>query len=977
MTGLTLGAIGRSREIQVLQAHLDQLDATGFRAVLLEGEPGIGKTVLLQSLAEFASSAGYLVLRGGAWDAARMTPYLPFLEAIGQYIRTTPLALLQAHVDQSGPILATLFPELTKRLGPQPLSYPLQDEQARLRLFDAIGRLLLAIAAPGGLVLLLDDLHAADTASFDLLAHLARQLGMQQAPARILIVGAYRAGEIAHQAAFERTQVEINRWRRLTRLQIGPLDADAIGALAAKILGAPLDARSARLLFTHSEGNPFCAEELLDSWRDSGALLRTQPGWSIGEAGSNMIPAAIDLAVRQRLSHLAPEVGVLLRTAALIGRQFQAALLAEVAELSLEVVEEQLLAASRAHILRDDGYGDWSYAHATIHQILERDLPTTRQRQLHERVGAALEARLIPGDAQQLAALAFHFARGLDRSRGIPYAFGAAEQALAVSAVDLAIAQYRAACELLDPADRRWGEALIGLGQALMLSGADREAATVLADAQAWYEQRGDRAAAARAAHHCGQAWARVEAHTEAATAFNSALALLGDHPSPAHVQVLIDLSTLRTLSLHQHADGLAASARALELAKQFADDRLVAAASRVYGTLLVRTNHLRDGTAVLEQALSHAVAADDPGEAAECCASLTVACMWLGQIGRSIAYTHDRIAYAERCRDPFQLRHTALMLAILHHMQGRSHESEQYLTQAESQIAQLASPEPLAFLTFVRGMTAYMRGEGQAAEALLADAMQRFRAIGPGALVWFLGALGMVQSELGKREQASACADELEQLIATLPARTMSTSEPCAYLTVIALNLDDLARLERCAQQLVPFHGQYHDFLIDRLLGEIALRQSDWSGAERLLAAATATAQAEDLPFELGYILAARARLEQARGGRGSAGRAAALTAQARAIFERIGHVTALRRIDVLTGAARAAHAVALPAGLTAREAEVLRLIAQGKSNRAIAEELTLSEKTVANHIAHIFAKTGADNRAGATAFAVRQGLA
>jgi predicted ATPase/DNA-binding CsgD family transcriptional regulator len=977
MTGLATGAIGRDRELHALQAHLDQLAATGFRVVLLDGEPGIGKTTLLQALAEQARGVGCLVLRGGAWDAAGMTPYLPFLEAIGQYVRAAPLVQLQAHVDQSGPILATLFPELTMRLGPQPLSYPLPDEQARLRLFDAIGQLLLAIATPGRLVLLLDDLHAADSASFDLLAHLARQLGTQQAPARILIVGAYRAGEIAQQAAFERTQVEINRWRRLARLLIGPLDADAIGALAANILGAPLDPRSARLLFTHSEGNPFFAEELLDGWREAGALAPTEQGWSVSAAGTNTIPAAIDLAVRQRLSRLPPDVGVLLRTAARIGRQFDAALLAEVAELPPEMVDEQLLAASRAHILREDGHGDWSFAHATIHQILERDVPSTRQRQIHERVGAALEVRLTPGDAQQLAALAFHFARGFDRARGVTYTLRAAEQALAVSAVDLAVAQYRAARELLDPADHRWGEVLVGLGQALMLTGAEEEASTVLADAQAWYERRGNREAAARAAHRRGQAWVRVEAHAKATAAFDSALALLGDHPGPAHVQVLIDLSALRTLSLHQHAEGLATSARALELARHLADNRLIAAASRAYGTLLARTNHLRDGTAVLEQALSHAVAANDPGEAAECCASLTIACMWLGQLRRSIAYTHDRIAYAERCRDPFQLRHTALMLAILHHMQGRTREAEGYLTQAEAQIAQLASPEPLAFLTFVRGMMAYERGDGQTAEALLADAMQRFRAIGPGALVWYLGALGMVQSDLGKRDEASACADELEQLIATLPARTMSTSEPCAYLTVIALNLDDLARLERCAPQLAPFHGQYHDFLIDRLLGEIALRQSDWSGAERLLAAATATAQAEDLPLELGYILAARARLEQARGGRGSTGRATALAAEARAIFERIGNVAALRRIDVLTGAAKAAHAAVLPAGLTAREAEVLRLVAEGKSNRAIAEELTLSEKTVANHIANIFAKTGADNRAAATAFAIRQGLA
>lgn len=977
MTSLTTRAVGRDRELAALHGYFDQIDATGLRVVLLAGEPGIGKTTLLHALAERATSLGCTVLRGAAWDAAGTTPYLPFLEAIGQYIRTASLAQLQTAVDRSGPILATLFPELTARLGPQPLNYPLPDEQARLRLFDAIGQLLLAIGAAGGLLLLLDDLHAADSASLDLLAHLVRQLVAQPAAARILIAGAYRPGEIAQHAAFERTQVEIARWRRLNRLIIGPLDAGAIGALAAGMLGAPLDAPGAQLLFTHSEGNPFFAEELIDGWRETGVLARGAAGWSVRAAALPALPAAIDMAVRQRLSRLDPAIVALLRTAAIIGRQFDSALLADVAEQAVDVVEDLLLSTSRAQILRDEGNGVWSFNHSIIRQILERDLPPARRRQLHARVGDALERRLTPDDAQQLAALAFHCARGLDRARGVTYALRAAGQALAVSAVDLALAQYRAARALLEPADRRWGEVLAGLGHAAMLAGGEHEAAAVLADAQEWFERHGDREAAARAAHRRGQAWTRIEAHGEAIVAFDDALALLGEHPAPEQVRILIDLSALRTLSLHQHAEGLAASARALELARQLADDGLLAAACRAYGTLLVRTNHLQDGVAVLEQALAYAVAADDPGEAAECCASLTIACMWLGQLRRSIAYTHDRIVYAERCRDPFQLRHTALMLAVLHGMQGRAREAEAQIARAQAQIAQLASPEPLAFLTFVRGMMAFGRGDDETAEALLADAVERFRAIGPGAVVWYLGALGLVQSARGKRHAAIACADELEQLIAALPAGTMSTAEPLAYLAAIALTLDDAARLEHCAPPLAAFRGQYHDFLVDRLLGEIALRQSDWSDAERLLAAAKETAQAEDLPVELGYTLAAQARLAQARGGRGSAGRAAAYAADARAIFERLGNAGALRRLRALTGAASLPRAVGLPAGLTAREAEVLRLVAQGKSNRAIADELTLSEKTVANHLANIFAKTGADNRAAAAAFAIRQGLA
>ena len=167
------------------------------------------------------------------------------------------------------------------RLGPQPVRYALPDEQSRLRLYDAIGRFLSAITTSAPLLFLLDDLHWADPATMDLLAHLARQLGDTSSPTRILIIGAYRAGEITHRAAFERAAVELNRLRRLTTLTLGALDEAAIGQIASAALGADVAPATRRLLWTHSEGNPFFAEELLRGWIDTGTLVPQDVGWSI------------------------------------------------------------------------------------------------------------------------------------------------------------------------------------------------------------------------------------------------------------------------------------------------------------------------------------------------------------------------------------------------------------------------------------------------------------------------------------------------------------------------------------------------------------------------------------------------------------------------------------------------------------------------------------------------------------------------
>jgi predicted ATPase len=200
----------------------------------------MGKTRLLHAVADRALAAPLPVLHGGAVEAEGMPPYLPFLEALGRYIAQADPDLLRMQLGDSGPILAPLFPEIMARLGPQPVRYPLPDEQARLRLYDAIGRLLSAIATPAPLLFLLDDLHWADPATLDLLAHLARQLSAGGGAKRILVVGACREGEITHRLAFERAIVELNRLRRLTMLTLGALDEAAIGQIAMIALGAQL-----------------------------------------------------------------------------------------------------------------------------------------------------------------------------------------------------------------------------------------------------------------------------------------------------------------------------------------------------------------------------------------------------------------------------------------------------------------------------------------------------------------------------------------------------------------------------------------------------------------------------------------------------------------------------------------------------------------------------------------------------------------
>jgi DNA-binding CsgD family transcriptional regulator len=186
-----------------------------------------------------------------------------------------------------------------------------------------------------------------------------------------------------------------------------------------------------------------------------------------------------------------------------------------------------------------------------------------------------------------------------------------------------------------------------------------------------------------------------------------------------------------------------------------------------------------------------------------------------------------------------------------------------------------------------------------------------------------------------------------------------------------------DHDRLARFYDRLLPYHGQFNDFLIDRLLGEIETRRGDWWAAEQHLAAAEAVARREGLACELPLVLEARAGLLLAHGGSKDAARSR--LQEAEALYARLGNGPELERIrsrlaalDLRTAEARPRH----PSGLSAREVEVLRLVAAGLTNREIAERLVLSEKTIENHLSRIYSKIGAENRVAATAFALRNGL-
>lgn len=921
--------VGREQE-KAVALQLFEFAASGsLRVLLFGGEPGIGKTALVRQIEEHARLRTVTVMSGGASQAEGMPPYLPLLEALGPYVRDTPPEVLREQVGPWAGSLDVILPELTARMEAVPTGYPLPPDQARLRLFEGLGAFLAAIGTAHPLVLLLDDLQWCDQSTVDLLCHVTRR----QPAARLLLVGAYREGEAEENVALQRAIAELRRQRCLTTIRLGPLSAEEMGQLAAGQLGAPASAELRSTLHAGSEGNPFFAEELLRDWVDNGALVAESAGWTISGDGRHALPAGIVGAVRQRLARLPADVVDDLHVAAIIGREFDLTVLAAATDMETEALEGRLSHAVAAHLIALDDEGRYGFHHDRIRECLYAEVPATRRRRLHGAIGQALEDRQRANPANRLAMLAFHFARSFDRERGVRYARQAGDDALRHWALEEALRQYDTALDLLEWDDERRGRVLLDVSDVALLAGREVQAANGYEAAQALLATH-DSAAAARAAHGLGRVRLHQDALHEAQVAFETALTLLRGAVTPTTVRVLADLATLLCVSLGRQDEGEAQIHRALDLARDLQDRPLEAAVSRTMGNLLVRGNKIAEGIQRLEQALILARAVDDLAEAGECYACLANAYYWSAELDRAQECWLQREELARRCQQPYELRHVCAWFAFIAATQGDWEEAERQIARAKPLVERLASNEPIAFLHQVCGFLAWEQGNYVQAERELGRAVEFYRKSSPGTLAWYLGPLALATEAIGRREDARQHLVELDDVLAELPVGSLSTAPALICGMLVAVRLEDRERVARFATPLRAFGGQLHWFLADRALAACEIMNGDRAAAAAFLDRAEKTAWKAGMRQMLVDLRDDRARL-----------------------------------VHLPAGSP-------LPAGLSPREAEVLRLVAAGMGNREIAGTLHLSESTVAKHLTSIFNKTASDNRAAAAAFALRHGL-
>ena len=530
--------VGRDAEFETLLAWINTARQGKGKTILLAGESGIGKTLLAGEALCAATGVGMMPLFGAAYEQEGQWPYQPFIEAFNRYLTDHHRPL------EENPI--THF----KHLG----SGDLQQEQWMM--FNAVTTFLTDLARRAPVVLLVDDLHAADEASLRLFHYLARQT--RAAP--VILLATWRADMVVTGSPFATLLNALYRERLSETLTLRPLTKDDVACLLNDLLGGQPASELIATIHDITEGNPFFVQEVARALLKAGQVEMGEGQWRLSRGAELRVPAGLSGLLRERVQRLGPSVEAALTAASVIGREFGYEVLRGVSALPDGALLDALDAALVNHLLEETSAG-YRFRHTLIRRALYDALSRTRRARLHTRTAeslAAVYALRLEGLAPHIEDLAFHYDLGDRRDRALDYLIQAGQKAAQVYAFELAVSYFERALSLMDelgladPA-RRW-MLLESLGWwHVILADTPRavarfELALALAPGGDWQPARPDRVRL-----HCGAAVTLITAgDTTAAEAHLRAGLAQVDEQDVEHAAEYADL-LYHLAQLHWH----------------------------------------------------------------------------------------------------------------------------------------------------------------------------------------------------------------------------------------------------------------------------------------------------------------------------------------------------------------------------------------------------------------------------------------
>ena len=989
---------GREGEQARLRQMLD--GAVGGRGgfVLIGGEAGIGKTALATSLAYEARGRGIPVWVGHCYEFVATPPYGPWME--------------------SG-----IFDRHTGDVTPPPMLRSGEGTGAassHAALFEQMQQFLVALTRRHPVVLVLEDLHWSDPASLELLRFVSRSLGALRA----LLVVTYRDDDVTRQLPLYRLLPTLVRESGARRIELRRLGEEAVREMVAASYGLPEtdEGRLVSYLTDLTGGNAFFTIELLRTLEEERVLHRESEDWVLEDPGGIRVPTLLRQVIEGRLERLGEETRELLAAAAVIGQEVPLGLWQSVGDTGDERFAEATRRVLEARLMEEAAGGEkLRFVHALVRETLYRELALPFRQRWHRRVGEVLERTARP-DPEEVAN---HFRQAGD-SRAQGWLIRAGLRAEETYAWMTAVERFVAALDFLEGNDgdaREKGWVLFRIGVLLRYSDTDRSI-SYLDQAERAANAAGDRILAVNSLFTRGfvrcmsgdmrpglveieaSIAAAKQVHAEDRAGSNEASTDPILEASPANEQALFGTGDLPealkgtnpgTNTFVEWLAHVGRYAEAVEMGEEYVAG--VSAASPNENLTFALCNNAYFGLGVAKSALGR------PEEAR-----------------RLFAHAHEAYRrFDHRVMDSFAVANEMLLLNLAYYpervAERRRLADEELELQRRGAGAFTGEVPPLGI---GRHWLRVLEGEWTEASLLMQPGRGAFDA---GALRQYaVCTLGEVARNRGEAEKAWRHVYEVLPLgVSTEPGgnRFFSALATQRLAANISLDAGDLPG----ARTWLEAHDRWLDWSgaalwrsEGRLLwaryfrekgdGQAALQHAEEAlelaaeprqplallAAHRSLAElftdsgrlpeatehiekSLALAQACEAPYERAITLLAKGQL---LADRGKPHEARTVLEEVREICVPLGAEPALGRVAEMEEGLRSpqSRAPSAQAGLTKREMEVLRLVAQGMSNQKIAESLVLSEHTVHRHVANVLGKLGVSSRTAAVAQAARLDL-
>jgi tetratricopeptide (TPR) repeat protein len=901
--------VGRSEELEILGRAWESASAGGRRAVIISGEPGLGKTRLAVEAARAAHGDGGLVLFGRCEEDLGV-PYQPFVEAIGGYAAVTDPGLLRRQAGARAGELSRILPGLAERIGDLRPPTDADAETERYLLLEAVVDLLASVSADTPTVLIIDDLQWAARPTILLLRHL-----LQAPPAMsLLVIATYRATEMAPGHLLADALAELRRTDGVERMELKGLDQAEVTQFLAAAGGHEFDETALRFgcrLWEETGGNPFFLGEMLASLVESGSIQQDGSGrWTAGSGrpGDDIVlPESVREVIATRLSRLSPSVINALAVGAVIGQSFTLEVLEAVPEAGqsnriLDALEE----AVGADLVVEEAIGVYRFQHALIRYTLHEGISPTRRVRMHRSVALALEGLSGIPNATRLVDLARHYTMAAPlglADKALDYQRRAGYEARTSLAFDDAAQHFDQAVGLLkqlnSPNPEMAGDLLIARGESLHRAGDSRYRAVLLEAAALARESGNPRqlAEAALAFSHWVHPSGVGVVDTELLDLLENALGQLDEGDSTLRAQLLGLLAVELTFQSDSHRREVLAE-QAITMARRVNDrhalPRVLARSMWVIGGV---PEAFDKGMPLAEELAALGEELGDREASFYAHLYLFTKFLEVGDLRQADENLELTAELARYLRQPAYLWNVEFLRAGRAILAGQLVEAEA-LAMSAFEIGQSALlPPSLAVGSLAGQLFSLRREQGRLAE--LEPMARMVLADQPGVPSWHM-TLATILCETGQEEEGREHFEQGAADDCNAVPRDLMWLTGMVLLAELASQLHDVERAEQLWHKLTPYRGRMGWGAVacagpvDLRLGMLAATLGRTEEAKTLLDASARLSQRLQSPTWL-----ARTLLEQARLVRGDD--RTVLATQALALTNETGAVGIERRIRAL----------------------------------------------------------------------------